>query len=324
MLRDRGPVWPCRCSGTWGHGDGSRQEQGDEGSGLPRPRLLRQAAGDDLQGLRGPRRGGRHQGDGRGRDPAGADGLHVGEEAGHGAQARQLHLLHLGRPRRGAEVLRGEHLRGVQPGAGPRRRAVPPLVPEAAAEGVHQVHRDDPDGHRGPRPGGQRRPQHHRHGARGQGPGVRPLQRPADHRPPLRRGAGRRREDVRGRVRQRRERQGLHREDEEDQPADHGNRAPHQVPGEPRPAGRDHQGLRQEALQGHPHSGLCAGRRAADDEEAGEPDPQRRRLHRRVLCGHDPLLRRLLAGGVRRPDGVWHPERPLRSGPLHRLHRPLP
>mmetsp|Transcript_54709 Transcript_54709/g.152683 ORF Transcript_54709/g.152683 Transcript_54709/m.152683 type:complete len:386 (-) Transcript_54709:328-1485(-) len=323
LLRHGGAVRPRRRPGPRRHGDGGRQEQGHEGGGHPRPRLLRQAAGADLPGVQGPRSAGRDRGDARGRDSPGAHGLHVGQEARHGAQAGQLHLLHCGRPRRGAEVLRRDDHRGLRPGPGHRRRPVAAVVPPPVAPRVHQVHRDDPHGHRRPRPRRQRRAQHHRDRARGQGPGVGPLQRPAHHRPALRRGAGRRREDVQRGIRQRRHPEGLHRQVQEEQPARHGHRAPHQVPGQPGPARGPDQGVREEALQVDPDPGLRAGGGADHDTEARQPHPERRRLHRRLLRRHDQVLWRLLEGGVRRADEFRLPERTLRARPLHRLHRPL-
>ncbi|CAK0872001.1 unnamed protein product [Prorocentrum cordatum] len=159
--------------------------------------------------------------------------------------------------------------------------------------------------------------------ARGGGPGVGPLQRPAHHRPALRRGAGRRREDVQRGIRQWRHPEGLHRQVQEEQPARHGHRAPHQVPGQSGPARGPDQGVREEALQVDCDPGLRAGGGADHDTEARQPHPERRRLHRRLLRRHDQVLWRLLEGGVRRADELRLPERALRARPLHRLHRPL-
>ena len=101
-------------------------------------------------------------------------------------------------------------------------------------------------------------------------------------------------------------------------------RPPCQVPQQPRPPRHAREGVLPSQLPLDQAPRLRHRRRDGDDVQKGQPDPERRRLRRRLLRRPHAQLRRLLRRRGRGLPQDGRPQRPLRPRPLHRPHRPLP
>ena len=92
------------------------------------------------------------------------------------------------------------------------------------------------------------------------------------------------------------------------------NRPQSQIPQQPRPPRHARERILPKELPQHQTPRLRHRSRDRHDLQEGQPDPQRRRLRRRLLRGPDAQLRRLLRRGSRGLPQQWRPQRSVRVG----------
>ena len=138
---------------------------------------------------------------------------------------------------------------------------------------------------------------------------------------PVRRRVRRRGKAVHWGVRRGADPDGVREHHAEEGTADHGHRAQGQVDQQPRHEGDARQGLCQGQLPLHAAPRLRARRREDHDLEEAKLDTERGRLHRRLLRRSPPQLWLLHQGRGRPVRGYGQPQRALRLGQEHRVHR---